>query len=89
MTDKKEVHDLTAYILGIISIIMAFFNSLAGIVFGIVGIFQSRKQNTDLSKKAMRLNIIGIVLSIVLFIFLVILIAYLESKNIKIPGLTN
>lgn len=89
MTDKKGVFDLVAYIFGIVSVTLAFFNSLAGIAFGIIGIIQSKKENTELSKKARKLSIIGIVLSIVLFIVLVTLIAYLESKSIKIPGLTN
>ncbi len=86
MVEKKEDFSVVSYILGIISIVMAFFNSPAGLVFGIVGLVQSKKQKTELSKKAKKLNIIGIVLSVILLIASVIATYYLAQTIGAIPG---
>ncbi|MFH1787330.1 MAG: DUF4190 domain-containing protein [archaeon] len=80
MVDKKDL-SLVSYILGILSIVFAFFNSLAGLVIGIVGFTQSKNQKDDLSKKAKKLNKIGIILSAVLFIIQVAVTAYLTTKQ--------
>ncbi len=71
MVEKDS--SLVAYVLGIISIVMAFFTPLAGLIFGILGLVQSNKQKNELSKKAKTLSIIGIILSIILFLALIIL----------------
>lgn len=73
MTEKKGV----AYILGIISIVMAFFQPLAAIIFGIIGLVQNKQEK---SKKAKKLNIIGIVLGTILFIALMAVNVYLAYK---------
>jgi len=73
MAEKKEDFSVVSYILGIASVIMAFFTPLAGVVFGIVGLSQSKKQKTKLSEKARKLSIIGIVLGVALFIAVIIL----------------
>ena len=68
MADKEKINfPQTSYIFGIISIVMALFTPLLGLVFGIVGLVQSAKQKTDVSKLSKKLNIIGIVLSIIIF----------------------
>ena len=69
MVDKKEQVNFsqTSYIFGIVSIVMALFTPLLGLVFGIIGLVQSSKQKTDISKLSKKLNIIGIVLSIIIF----------------------
>ena len=69
MAEKKEQVDFsqTSYIFGIVSIVMALFTPLLGLVFGIVGLVQSAKQKTDVSRLAKKLNIIGIVLSVIVF----------------------
>ena len=69
MVDKKEQVNFsqTSYIFGIVSIVMALFTPLLGLVFGIIGLVQSSKQKTDVSKLSKKLNIIGIVLSIIIF----------------------
>lgn len=61
MAEKREI----AYILGILSIVMALFIPLAGIILGIVGLFQNKQDN---SKKAKVMNVIGIVLGALLFV---------------------
>jgi len=68
MADKEKINfPQTSYIFGIISIVMALFTPLLGLVFGIIGLVQSSKQKTDVSKLSKKLNIIGIVLSIIIF----------------------
>ncbi len=70
---KKENYDLTniGYTLGIISIVFAFFSPLVGIIFGIIGLNISKKEKTNLSKKALKLNKIGIILGIIIIIIMV------------------
>jgi len=48
-----------SYVLGIISIVMAFFQPIAGFVFGVIGFLQSRSHKTPLSEKAKKLSIIA------------------------------
>jgi len=79
---KRGDSEIIAYILGIISIVMAFFTPLAGLIFGIIGLVQSKKQETELSKKAKKLNIIGIVLSILFFIIIIIITTYFTINNL-------
>ncbi len=69
MVEKKEQINFpqTSYIFGIVSIVMALFTPLLGLVFGIIGLVQSAKRKTDVSRLSKRLNIIGIVLSIIIF----------------------
>ena len=68
MADKEKINfSQTSYIFGIVSIVMALFTPLLGLVFGIIGLVQSSKQKTEISRLAKKLNIIGIVLSIIVF----------------------
>jgi heme/copper-type cytochrome/quinol oxidase subunit 2 len=83
VTKKSSDSEIIAYIFGIISIVIAFFAPLAGLIFGVIGFVQSKKQKTDLSKKAKKLNIIGIVLNIVFFIITLILTFYLTFQEIS------
>ena len=68
MGDKKDFSDVS-YTVGIISIVLAFFQPLAGLILGVIGFNHSKKQKTDLSKRAKKFSIIGIILG---FIFLVV-----------------
>jgi hypothetical protein len=79
---EREVRDIISYILGIVSIVMAFFNSPAGLVFGIIGFVQSKKQKTDLSKKAKKLNKIGIILSAILLAISIAITMYITLKGL-------
>ena len=74
MAEKRGV----AFILGILSIVFAFFQPLVGLILGIIGLVQNKQ---DKSKKAKKLNIIGIVLSIIVFIGLMILNIYMVSQQ--------
>ena len=83
----KNIHEVVSYILGIISIVFAFFNPMAGVVLGIVGLIQSKKEKSDLSKKSRKLNIIGIVLGIILLIISLVITYYLAKNGMgSLPG---
>ena len=73
MAKKERDFSEISYVFGVMSIVLAFFTPLAGIIFGILGIVQSQKQKTQLAERARKLSIIGIILSIVIFIVIVIL----------------
>lgn len=72
-----------SYVLGIVSIVLAFFQPLAGFVFGIIGFIQSKKQDNELSKRAKKLNTVGIILSIVFFALTVALTAYFTIPSLN------
>jgi hypothetical protein len=74
MTQEKGV----AYILGILSIVFAFFLPLAGIILAIIGLVQNKKEK---SKRAKKLNIIGLVLAVVVFIATLALNIYLAINT--------
>lgn len=77
-TDLKPV----SYVLGILSIVFAFFSPFAGLIFGIIGLVQSNKLKFQ---KAKRLNIVGIVLSAVLAIVWVV-VQFLVNINELFPS---
>jgi len=61
-------NDLVSYLMGVISIVLAFFQPGAGIVFGIIGIMKAKVDKTDLSKRGKKLSMIGLILSIILLV---------------------
>ena len=73
MADKID-YGSVVYVLGILSIVFAFVSPVAGLIFGIIGINHSKKQGVSGSSR--RLNIIGVVLSVVLLIISLIAIYY-------------
>ncbi len=80
MVEKKQNFEIVSYVLGIVSIVMAFFSPVAAIVFGIIGINLSKKQKTELSKRAKKFSIIGIILGVILLIVSILAIVLnLES----------
>ncbi len=87
MVDKKTDFSLVSYTFGIISIVLAFFTPIAGLVFGIIGVVQSKKQKTALSLKAKKLSTIGIVLSIILIIVSLV-ITYFFTDQLNALGST-
>ena len=79
----KQDLSVVSYILGIISIVLAFFQPFAGLIFGIIGVVQSKKQKTELSKKAKKLSTIGIVLSVIVLIFTIAATIYFTTIGIN------
>jgi len=71
-----------SYMFGILSIVFAFFQPIAGFILGIVGFLHARKQKTPLSNKAKKLSIIGIVLSIILFAVAIVSTFYLTKLGL-------
>lgn len=86
-SDSKLDKSSVGYTLGIVSIVMAFFQPLAGIVFGIIGFAQSKKQSDGLSTRAKKLNKIGIILSAILFLLSLAIATYLNFKGLSFPGI--
>jgi len=83
MAEKKEEDfSIIAYMFGIVSIVLAFFTPAAGIVFGIIGIIQSKRQKTSLSARAKKLSTIGLALSIILLVVSLVLATYFAYNNI-------
>ena len=69
MAEKIDMKSVS-YVLGILSIVFAFFSPFAGLVFGIIGLVQSNKLKFQ---KGKRFNIIGIILSAIFTIIQVYL----------------
>jgi hypothetical protein len=84
MADKIP-KGLISYILGIVSIVFACFQPLAAIILGVVGIIFSKKDKSDLGKKAKKLNIIGIILGVVIFILMIAITIYLANFCMQNP----
>ena len=80
MTDKKNLNSIS-YIFGVLSMIFAFFVPGAGLVLGIIGLIQSNKIK---SQKAKRLNIIGIILSVLFFILELVLFSSSLGGNLNL-----
>ena len=72
-----------AYVLGILSIVFAFFSPLAGLVLGIVGLVQSKRQRVG---KAKKLNTIGIILSAIFVIVSFVFLVFARRFGIDIAG---
>jgi heme/copper-type cytochrome/quinol oxidase subunit 2 len=88
MADKKEDHGHISYILGIVSIVLAFFTPVAGLILGIIGLIHGNKSNSGLAAKGKKLSKIGIVVSIIITIAMIIVGIYtglssLESLNLS------
>ena len=83
MAEKIDMKSVS-YVLGILSIVFAFFSPFAGLIFGIIGLVQSNKLKFQ---KAKRFNIMGIVLSAILSIIQVYLqIQILTGGNGLFPS---
>ncbi|MEX2016955.1 MAG: hypothetical protein WD876_00585, partial [Candidatus Pacearchaeota archaeon] len=87
MSEQKGDFSHVSYTLGIISIVLAFFSPIAGLILGVVGVVQSRKSKGSLSAIGKTLSTIGIIVSVIMIIFMIIVATYtgldtLNSLNI-------
>jgi hypothetical protein len=74
MAEEKGV----AYVLGVVSLVLAFFQPLPAIIIGIVGLVQNKK---DKSKIAKKLNILGIVVGVVVLAVTIGVTIYLMTQG--------
>lgn len=80
MSDKIDFATVS-YVLGILSIVFAIASSppLAGLILGLIGLTQSKKHGVS---KAKKLNIIGIVLSIIFFVIWIVALVYAVNSGL-------
>lgn len=71
-----------SYLLGILSIVFAFFFPFAGLTLGIIGLIQSNKIKFQ---KARKLNVIGIILGAVFALIEILIQFYLVDINKLFP----
>lgn len=83
MADKKEGSGEFAYVFGIISIVLAFFTPVAGLIFGIIGMVQSNRSKTPLSLKGKKLSKIGIILSVLMIIIVMAIGIYTGISSLN------
>lgn len=77
----KEELGVPSYVFGIVSIVLAFFTPLAGLIFGIVGTVLGKGGKGELSRRGNKLSKIGIVISIIVLI-ITIIIAVVASTSV-------
>ena len=79
----EKINNATiSYAFGILSIIFAFFTPVAGLIIGIIGFRKSKKAKL---KDAKKLNIIGIVISVILLVVSIALIIYSGANPGNFP----
>jgi hypothetical protein len=67
MVEKNKIDfGNSSYLMGVFSIIFGVLSPLVGIVVGIVGLVFANKEKTTITKKAKKLNLIGIILGLVI-----------------------
>ena len=77
----KKIDELSiSYLLGIMSIVFAFFTPIAGLIFGVIGLRKAKRIKSTESKK---LNTIGIVLSVILIIISLVVLIYSLSTGLN------
>jgi len=83
---EKEGKDLSivAYILGMISIVLAFFQPLAGIILGIMGLSFGKKYKTELSRKGIKYSKIGILIGVIVLLISLAITYYVTRGQLGI-----
>ena len=79
MAEKINLSSVS-YVLGILSIVFAFVSPMAGLILGIIGLVQAKKQKAP---RAKRLNIIGIILSVIFLIISAVVLIYSVANGIN------
>lgn len=85
MVEKKEDYGIVSYVLGIVSIVFAFFSPLAGLIFGVIGFRMAKGQKSSSAKKGEKLSKMGIVISLIVIIVAIIVavVTYLTGGEIS------
>jgi len=71
-----------SYVLGILSITFGILQPIFGFGMGIAGLILTSRESSPLSKKAKKLNIIGIAVSVIVMLILILGSSYLISKGL-------
>lgn len=79
MAEKIDFKSVS-YVLGILSIVFAFISPMAGLILGIIGLVQAKKQK---ALRAKRLNVIGIILSVIFLIISAVVLIYSAANGIN------
>ena len=79
MVEKIDFRSIS-YVLGILSIVFAFVSPLAGLILGIIGLVQAKKQK---AVRAKRLNVIGIILSVIFLIISAVALVYSVTSGVN------
>jgi len=79
---SKEDFSEMGYVLGILSVIFGILQPVFGFGLGIAGLILASGISSPLSKKAKKLSIIGIVVSIIVTLILILGSSYLISKGL-------
>ena len=80
MASKIDLKPVS-YLLGILSIVFAFFSPFAGLALGIIGVIQGNKIKFQ---KAKKLNVVGIILSAA-FAIIEIVFSFIVDLNQLFP----
>ena len=70
---SEEIRTLSAYVLSIVALVLAFFNPIPGLILGIIGLVQSVKHKNKVSQKAKIMSIVAIIISIVFIVIALII----------------
>jgi len=72
MKEKKGDNGTPSYVLGIASIVLAFFEPVAGIIFGIIAIVLGNKNKSKMGERGKKLGIIGLIIGIIILLILIL-----------------
>lgn len=84
MTEKSGDLSFVSYTLGLISLVLAFFQPFPGLILGIIGLVQSKKEKTELSKLGGKLSIGAIIVSIIVLAITASTIVYAIKKGLSV-----
>ena len=71
-----------SYVFGIMSIVFGILQPIFGLCFGITGLILAAKNPSQFAKRAKKLSLAGVVISILIMLALVVGSSYLISKGI-------
>ena len=69
-----------SYVMGLLSIVLAFFSPFAGLIIGIIGYSQAKKKNFT---EARRLNAVGMILSVVVVLLIVVGVIFFGDGGVN------
>lgn len=83
--ESRDFEDKVGFVLGIVSLIMSIslFSPLGGVVSGIFGLVLVKGSNSNLAKKAKKLNKWGIFIGALILVVLVSIAVWASLNNIQ------